>query len=103
MSAIASRFHDSGRCGRLLFYVGVRDESDPDLPDPAEIGCGSGAGIYVDYSSFAVDIELRFELGFSRCLSVQRKGLTLHLSGRHGDVSPEVTIFMRLTGPFTLS
>ena len=53
---------------------------------------------YVDYLGFSVEFEHRFEPQLPLYLSVQRGGLTLHLSGHHGDASPGATVFVRLTG-----
>lgn len=53
---------------------------------------------YLDYMGFTVEFEHRFEPALPLYLSVQRGGLTLHLSGHHGDASPGATVFVRMTG-----
>ncbi len=53
---------------------------------------------YLTYLGFSVEFEHRFEPGLPLYLSVQRGGLTLHLSGHHGDASPGATVFVRVSG-----
>jgi len=53
---------------------------------------------YLTYLGFSVEFEHRFEPDLPLYLSVQLGGLTLHLSGHHGDASPGATVFVRVSG-----
>ena len=56
------------------------------------------AEFYVDYLGFVVDWQHRFEPGRPLYQQVSRGGLTLHLSGHHGDACPGACVFLRVTG-----
>lgn len=49
---------------------------------------------YLDFLSFSVEFEHRFEPGLPLYLGIVREGLQLHLSEHHGDASPGATIFI---------
>ncbi|PLY47916.1 VOC family protein [Lelliottia sp. F153] len=49
---------------------------------------------YLDFLSFCVEFEHRFEPGLPLYLGIEREGLQLHLSEHHGDASPGATIFI---------
>jgi catechol 2,3-dioxygenase-like lactoylglutathione lyase family enzyme len=53
---------------------------------------------YVGFLGFALDWEHRFGDNFPLYAQVSRAGLTLHLSGHHGDGTPGSTVFVRMTG-----
>jgi Glyoxalase superfamily protein len=53
---------------------------------------------YVGFLGFSVDWEHRFGENFPLYSQVSRAGLSLHLSGHHGDASPGSTVFVRLHG-----
>ncbi len=53
---------------------------------------------YLDYLGFSVEFETRLEPGAPIYLSVQSDGLTLHLSGHHGDGTPGSIVFVRVSG-----
>lgn len=53
---------------------------------------------YLDWLGFKVDFEHRFEPGMPLYMQVSRDGLVLHLSEHHGDTSPAVRIYVRVTG-----
>ena len=53
---------------------------------------------YVGFLGFHLDWEHRFGDGFPLYAQVSRAGLTLHLSGHHGDASPGSTVFVRMAG-----
>lgn len=56
------------------------------------------SAFYLTYLGCFVEFEHRFAPDLPLYLSVQRGGLTLHLSGHHGDASPGATVFVRVTG-----
>lgn len=49
---------------------------------------------YLDFLSFSVEFEHRFEPGLPLYMGIVREGLQLHLSEHHGDASPGATIFI---------
>lgn len=49
---------------------------------------------YLEFLSFCVEFEHRFEPGLPLYLGIEREGLQLHLSEHHGDASPGATIFI---------
>ncbi len=53
---------------------------------------------YVGFLGFNLDWEYRFGDGFPLYAQVSRAGLTLHLSGHHGDASPGSIVFVRMEG-----
>lgn len=53
---------------------------------------------YVGFLGFSLDWEHRFGENFPLYAQVSRAGLTLHLSGHHGDASPGSTTFVRMEG-----
>ena len=53
---------------------------------------------YVDYLSFHVDWEHRFEPNLPLYMQISRDGLILHLSEHHGDGSPGVHIHIDFEG-----
>lgn len=53
---------------------------------------------YAGFLGFNLDWEHRFGDGFPLYAQVSRAGLTLHLSGHHGDASPGSTVFVRMEG-----
>jgi hypothetical protein len=53
---------------------------------------------YLGWLGFTVDFEHRFELGMPLYMQVSREGLVLHISEHHGDTSPAVRIYVRVTG-----
>jgi len=53
---------------------------------------------YVGFLGFNLDWEHRFGDGFPLYAQVSRAGLTLHLSGHHGDASPGSAVFVRMAG-----
>lgn len=59
---------------------------------------GLARAFYLDYLSFAVDWEHRFEPTLPLYMQISRAGLVLHLSEHHGDASPGACVFVRMTG-----
>lgn len=53
---------------------------------------------YVGFLGFTLDWEHRFGDDFPLYAQVSRAGLTLHLSGHHGDASPGSTVFVYMRG-----
>lgn len=53
---------------------------------------------YLDFLGFRLDWEHRFGENFPLYAQVSRAGLTLHLSGHHGDATPGSTVFVRMQG-----
>jgi hypothetical protein len=53
---------------------------------------------YVDFLGFALDWEHRFADGLPLYAQVSRAGMTLHLSGHHGDASPGSNVFVTMKG-----
>lgn len=53
---------------------------------------------YLGFLGFTVEFEHRFEPSLPLYLSVQRAGMTLHLSEHHGDASPGATLFVPMQG-----
>jgi len=53
---------------------------------------------YVGFLGFTLDWEHRFEPSLPLYAQVSRAGLTLHLSGHHGDASPGSTVFVTMAG-----
>jgi catechol 2,3-dioxygenase-like lactoylglutathione lyase family enzyme len=53
---------------------------------------------YVDFLGFSLDWEHRFGDDFPLYAQVSRAGLTLHLSGHHGDGTPGSGVFVRMRG-----
>ncbi|HSI42388.1 MAG TPA: glyoxalase superfamily protein [Xanthobacteraceae bacterium] len=53
---------------------------------------------YVGFLGFALDWEHRFGTNFPLYAQVSRAGLSLHLSGHHGDASPGSTAFVEMAG-----
>ena len=53
---------------------------------------------YLGFLGFDLDWEHRFGENFPLYAQVSRAGLTLHLSGHHGDATPGSTVFVRMTG-----
>jgi hypothetical protein len=53
---------------------------------------------YAGFLGFQWDWEHRFGDNFPLYAQVSRAGLTLHLSGHHGDGSPGASIFVRMSG-----
>lgn len=53
---------------------------------------------YLDFLGFHLDWEHRFGENFPLYAQVSRAGLTLHLSGHHGDATPGSTVFVRTHG-----
>ena len=53
---------------------------------------------YVDYLGFTVDWEHRFEPSLPLYMQVSRGGMSLHLSGHHGDCTPGSAVYIRTTG-----
>ncbi|MFE4108845.1 glyoxalase superfamily protein [Kosakonia sp. YIM B13611] len=51
---------------------------------------------YLEFLSFSVEFEHRFEPGLPLYMGIAREGLQLHLSEHHGDASPGATIFIPL-------
>ncbi|ATA20778.1 hypothetical protein EDC48_114136 [Gibbsiella quercinecans] len=49
---------------------------------------------YLEFLSFSVEFEHRFEPSLPLYLGIAREGLQLHLSEHHGDASPGATIFI---------
>jgi hypothetical protein len=59
---------------------------------------GVAKAFYLDFLGFHLDWEHRFGENFPLYAQVSRAGLTLHLSGHHGDATPGSTVFVRLQG-----
>ncbi len=53
---------------------------------------------YLDFLGFTLDWEHRFGPNFPLYAQVSRAGLTVHLSGHHGDASPGSTAFVTVEG-----
>jgi len=53
---------------------------------------------YLGFLGFNLDWEHRFGDDFPLYAQVSRSGLTLHLSGHHGDASPGSTAFVNMRG-----
>ncbi|WP_342641772.1 glyoxalase superfamily protein [Rhodoligotrophos ferricapiens] len=53
---------------------------------------------YLDFLGFTLDWEHRFGENLPLYAQVSRAGLTLHLSGHHGDASPGSTVFVTMRG-----
>ncbi|MFD0985530.1 glyoxalase superfamily protein [Methyloligella solikamskensis] len=53
---------------------------------------------YVEFLGFTLDWEHRFGDDFPLYAQVSRAGLTLHLSGHHGDGTPGSGVFVRMQG-----
>ena len=53
---------------------------------------------YVGFLGFAVDWEHRFGENFPLYMQVSRAGMTLHLSGHHGDATPGSNVFVTMRG-----
>lgn len=53
---------------------------------------------YLGFLGFTLDWEHRFGETFPLYAQVSRAGLTLHLSGHHGDASPGAATFVRMDG-----
>lgn len=51
---------------------------------------------YVDWLGFAVVWEHRFGPDYPLYTEVARDGLTLHLTGHHGDATPGASVFLRV-------
>lgn len=49
---------------------------------------------YLEFLSFSVEFEHRFEPSLPLYMGIAREGLQLHLSEHHGDASPGATIFV---------
>lgn len=49
---------------------------------------------YLEFLSFSVEFEHRFEPHLPLYMGIAREGLQLHLSEHHGDASPGATIFI---------
>jgi uncharacterized glyoxalase superfamily protein PhnB len=59
---------------------------------------GKAKEFYCSFLGFAIDWEHRFDDAAPVYLQVSRAGLTLHLSGHHGDCCPGSTLFAWMTG-----
>lgn len=53
---------------------------------------------YLDFLGFNLDWEHRYGENFPLYAQVSRAGLTLHLSGHHGDATPGSAVFVRMQG-----
>ena len=53
---------------------------------------------YLDYLGCEIVFEHRFEANLPLYMRVQRAGLTLDLSGHHGDSTPGSTAFVQMEG-----
>jgi len=53
---------------------------------------------YLDFLGFTLEWEHRFGDNFPLYAQVSRAGLTLHLSGHHGDATPGSTIVVGIEG-----
>ena len=53
---------------------------------------------YVDFLGFTVDWEHRFAPDLPLYMQVSRAGMSLHLSGHHGDCCPGSTVLVHTTG-----
>lgn len=53
---------------------------------------------YVDFLGFKIDWEHRFGENFPLYYQISRAGLTLHLSGHHGDATPGSGVFVNMIG-----
>ena len=49
---------------------------------------------YCDFLGFTIDFEHRFEPSLPLYMGIQRDGLTLHLSGHHGDTTPGTRVYI---------
>jgi predicted enzyme related to lactoylglutathione lyase len=52
---------------------------------------------YADYLGFKVDWEHRFEPELPLYMQISRGSVVLHLSEHHGDGSPGIVVFVRMT------
>lgn len=59
---------------------------------------GIAREFYLGFLGFQLDWEHRFGDNFPLYAQVSRAGLTLHLSGHHGDATPGSTVFVRMQG-----
>ncbi|MFK0384292.1 glyoxalase superfamily protein [Agrobacterium sp. NPDC090273] len=53
---------------------------------------------YVGFLGFTIDWEHRFGENFPLYMQVSRAGLSLHLSGHHGDATPGSNVFVTMKG-----
>ena len=53
---------------------------------------------YLDWLGCSVDWEHRFGENFPLYMQVSRAGMTLHLSGHHGDATPGSNVFVTMRG-----
>jgi hypothetical protein len=53
---------------------------------------------YLEYLSFTLDWEHRFEPGMPLYMQVSRGGLSLHLTEHHGDCTPGSAVFVWMQG-----
>lgn len=58
----------------------------------------AAAAFYEDFLGFRRNWEHRFEPGMPLYAEVERCGITLHLSGHHGDCCPGATVFVWMRG-----
>ncbi|MCC0805164.1 VOC family protein [Methylobacterium sp. W2] len=59
---------------------------------------GIAKEFYLDFLGFHLDWEHRYGENFPLYAQVSRSGLTLHLSGHHGDATPGSSAFVRMQG-----
>lgn len=59
---------------------------------------GVAKEFYLGFLGFHLDWEHRFGENFPLYAQASRAGLTLHLSGHHGDATPGSTVFVRMKG-----
>lgn len=59
---------------------------------------GVAREFYLSFLGFQLDWEHRFGENFPLYAQVSRAGLTLHLSGHHGDATPGSAVFVRIQG-----
>ncbi len=59
---------------------------------------GVAKEFYLGFLGFRLDWEHRFGENFPLYAQVSRAGLTLHLSGHHGDATPGSAVFVRMHG-----
>ena len=57
---------------------------------------GIAKEFYLSFLGFHLDWEHRFGENFPLYAQVSREGLTLHLSGHHGDATPGSAVFVRM-------
>ena len=55
-------------------------------------------GFYVDWLGFTVEWEHRFAPDMPLYMAISLGGMTLHLTGHHGDACPGSTVYIRATG-----